>query len=349
MTLMKRTMWLAGTSVILLCALHAGAEANDLESWTEKLSSDDVKTRVHAVESLGEMGADAAPAADQIARRLSDPYWDVRKAAARALAKIGPKATDAIGKALRSDDYWTPLYAAEAAGRMGPAAAAVVPDLVAAMDDADSERMVWIGWALSKMGSHAAPAVPAMVREFKQADTFAAHYLAEAIGGVGPDAIEAAPALLSRVSECEQAGKALGDLGPEAVNMVIRRWKNSKDKKKTWALMEAVATMGPAAKAAVPLYEKQLTDGIDQWFTALAARCLGKIGPPAEAATDELVGVLTSHGYADARQAAAEALGRIGQDDENIRDALRKATKDKSDAVAAEAKQALESLNKVEE
>jgi HEAT repeat protein len=333
-------LWLAGTPA---------AFGDNVQDLTGKLSSDDVETREQAAEALGEMGADAAPAAERIAEHLSDPYWDVRKAAARALAKIGPKAVPAIRKALRSDDYWAPLYAAEAAGRMGPDAAAAVPDLVAAMEDADTERMVWIGWALSKMGSRAAPAVPALMREFKRADTFAAAYLAEAIAAVGPEATQAAPVLLSRVGEVDEAGKALGDLGPDAVDLVLKKWKNSNNKKKTWALMEAVATMGPSAKAAVPLYEKQLTDGIDQWFTALAARCLGKLGPTAEDATDELVGVLKNHNYADARKAAAGALGKIGKKDPKIIAALEKATEDKNNGVAREAKRALDALNKTDE
>jgi hypothetical protein len=194
------------------------------------------------------------------------------------------------------------------------------------------------------MGSHAAPATSALAREFKQADTFAASYLAEAIGAIGSDALEAAPALISRITVCDEAGKALGNLGPKAVNMVITRWKNSKDKKKTWALMEAVATMGPAAKPAVPMYEKQLTDGIDQWFTALAARCLGKIGPPAKGAAEELAGVLKNHSYPDARKAAAEALGRIGAKEPQVLAALEKATQDSETGVSQAAKTALKTL-----
>jgi HEAT repeat protein len=71
--------------------------------------------------------------------------------------------------------------------------------------------------------------------------------------------------------------------------------------------------------------------------------------PPAKAATDELAGVLEKHSYADARKDAAVALGKIGVRTPPVVAALEKATKDKSDKVAARAKEALETLSEADE
>ncbi|MFP4052401.1 MAG: HEAT repeat domain-containing protein, partial [Phycisphaerae bacterium] len=328
--------------LVVALLLPAVAAGGDLDKLTQKLSSHRVDTREDALQELAEMGPSAASAAGKVAELLSDEYWDVRKAAAKTLAAMGSEAVPAIHEALRSDDYWTPLYAAEAAGRMGPDASAAVPELADALDSGDRDRTLWAAWALSKMGSEAGPAVDSLTAKLKTADAFTAGYLAEAIGAVGPAALAAAPVLIARMSDVSEAGRAIGDLGPKAVSQVVAKWKKSNNKKQVWALMEAVSHMGSSAAPAIPLLEKQLTDGEDQWFTAHAARCIARIGPSAKGAAEELTQVLATHGYNDARRAAAMALGRIQVVTPQVVTALEKATKDKDSDVAAEAKKSLE-------
>ena len=68
----------------------------------DALRSTDPIVRKKAVEVLGRMGEDAAPAVPALTALLDDPDLGVRKAAARTLGQIGPDAKDAVPSLMRN-------------------------------------------------------------------------------------------------------------------------------------------------------------------------------------------------------------------------------------------------------
>lgn len=92
-----------------------------------------------AVDALGRIGGNAVPT---LISTLNDPNPRVRAEAARALARIGPEATEAVQPLIaRLDDPDEEVRqaAARALGQVGPAAAPAVPALISLIDAASSK------------------------------------------------------------------------------------------------------------------------------------------------------------------------------------------------------------------
>jgi HEAT repeat protein len=92
-----------------------------------------------AVDALGRIGGNAVPT---LISTLNDPNPRVRAEAARALARIGPQATEAVQPLIaRLDDPDEEVRqaAARALGQVGPAAAPAVPALISLIDAASNK------------------------------------------------------------------------------------------------------------------------------------------------------------------------------------------------------------------
>jgi HEAT repeat protein len=68
----------------------------NLGKWTGQLTAGDAVSRRRAVGALGDLGADAVPAAPALAQALVDENPFVRQEAAEALGGIGPGAAAAV-------------------------------------------------------------------------------------------------------------------------------------------------------------------------------------------------------------------------------------------------------------
>ncbi|MEQ8786334.1 MAG: HEAT repeat domain-containing protein [Pirellulaceae bacterium] len=105
-----------------------------LQPLLKQTRSDNADARSKAVQELGDLGEEAAPAAPRLTELLSDENSSVRFYAARSLGQIGPPAAPATDKLLelvRSKDNAS-LVAARALQNIGIAAQ---PQFVAAMKD----------------------------------------------------------------------------------------------------------------------------------------------------------------------------------------------------------------------
>jgi HEAT repeat protein len=83
----------------------------------EMIADEDLQVRSAAVKALGQMGH--WPAASAIAGRLTDPAWDVRRAAGLALRTLGAPGTLFLRKALKSEDRFAADMAAAVLGLPG--------------------------------------------------------------------------------------------------------------------------------------------------------------------------------------------------------------------------------------
>lgn len=160
-----------------------------------------------AIKACALIGPAAAPAVDEVAENLSDP--SLTSEAAAALSFMGPSAFPPLERAMASSEPAVRREALRSIGKLKERApldgAAVVPLLVAGMDDADaSVRAV----AATYLGIvHEAPhdAVPVLTEGLQDPDADVRRSAAEALAAFGPAAEPALPALK----------RAAGDADPE--------------------------------------------------------------------------------------------------------------------------------------
>lgn len=93
--------------------------------------------------------------------------WGVRETAADALARIGDPAVPALIETLRDPDPSIRAQAAKAFARMGPKAAPAVPELILALNDDEREVRQGAARALGQIGPGAEEAVPALIKALK--------------------------------------------------------------------------------------------------------------------------------------------------------------------------------------
>jgi len=171
-----------------------------------------------ALGALGPAGRSAVPA---LLTALGDPSEAVRAAAARALARIGPKAEDVprLAEALGNADGYVVAFAAWSLGNLGEAAQEAVPALARALSRDDTNAVV--AAALARIGPAAAGAVGVLVEALKSENPDRRWRAARTLGRIGPAAEPAVPLLISALVDPngavrQHAAKALGRIGPAA-------------------------------------------------------------------------------------------------------------------------------------
>lgn len=111
------------------------------------------------------------PAKPQEAERLrvvrAFRDWGVRETAADALARIGDAAVPSLVETLEDPDRDVRAQAARALARMGPRAEPAIPALIAALNDSDKEVRMGAARALGQIGPAASEAVPDLINAIK--------------------------------------------------------------------------------------------------------------------------------------------------------------------------------------
>ncbi|WP_028459444.1 HEAT repeat domain-containing protein [Chloroflexus sp. Y-396-1] len=224
--------------------------------------------------------------------------------AARALGRIGDAAAvPELLAALRDADWNARRAAAEALVQIG---AAAVPGLLAALRDASEWVRQVAASALGRIGD--AAAVPELLHALRDANPDVREAAAGALGRIGDAA--AVPELLHALRDAnpgvhEAAVEALRQIGAPAVPGLLAALRDARE----WVRQVAARALGRIGDAAaVPGLLHALRDA-SEWVRKAAAEALGRIGDAAA-----VPGLL--HALRDAsewvRKAAAEALGRIG-------------------------------------
>lgn len=219
-------------------------QAADITAMMVALKTGAREAREAAVVRLVSVGGPAAPA---LIDALKDNYWFVRKNAAQTLGVIADSssapaliehatcqhplergltasAAPALVEALGDADRDVRESAAEALGKIGPAA---LPLLVESLKDTDRAMPAWAAVALKKMGGQAVGALVAASRDW---DVPARENVAEVLGLIG-DA-QAVGALVEMIRH--------GGGGPERES-VMKALKRGGDGRALVALKEADA------------------------------------------------------------------------------------------------------------
>jgi HEAT repeat protein len=310
------------------------------------------------------------PAPPALLNALEDPSADLRARALVAISRFGAGVDRAVSVLLRDVNGRTSLYllaaeqmrpspavvpmlirslestncaerqaAAVLLRRIGPAASAATPSVIAALRQGTNssvkpDRQVnSLVSSLMRALAHVAPAedaVPILIEALRAEGSHARSAAASALGEIGPDAHEAIPILVALVKELAAdpdrtdwgnsvaIAWALGRIAPNApvteklvqdvVAALGEAMESPYDLVRS-AAAEALVEFGPRATAAIPRLVAALDDSAGP-VRAAAARSLGKIGPVASAAIAKIRALLDDDDRR-VRLAAASALDQI--------------------------------------
>ncbi len=280
--------------------------------------------RCNVAEALGEVGPKAATAIPALTRALQhDDNSLVQSNAAEALGKIGnPKAISILITALDNEDdsvRWSAVYALEAFGHEAKAA---VPALIRAVKNDEAN-----GWgAAEALGAVDAEGIstPVLIEALGNRNAEMRRFAAYGLRRIGRKAVAAEKALHNGLRDSDLSARVAAAVAYWSVSgkaddavRVLRSALQTTDywAARMWAA-DALAEIGPAAKAAVPDLMACLKSDT-RYVVTSSAKALGKIGPDAAAAVPGLTAQLEDSDYYT-RVCIAHALWRINRSDKSL-------------------------------
>lgn len=258
------------------------------------------------------LGKEAVPALRAL---LGDVKAPVRRAATRALGKLGGLAREAVPELIdmaksSGEDVEARQAAVTALGEIGPAAQAAVPVLVEMLSTKNMALRCQAAAALGKLGPAAAAAVPALLECVGYVHSVPPHYAPssryglnltgaalEALGRIHADAGAVLPRLRRSLSFDDEylrikAVKALLAYGPEAREALPELEIRFRDPCITVSIWAGAAVAAIAPERAPPLID-EILQAIPHWpdsgWKSAAFKALGKLGPAARKAVPLLI------------------------------------------------------------
>jgi HEAT repeat protein len=182
------------------------------------------KSRMFAAQVLADIGPDAAPATEALAKLVADKNTAMRHEALVTLSKIGPGAKQAVPAliaALGDKDEAIGCGAAYALGCIGKEAADAKPALAKALESEDSVLKAIAAWALI----HIDPAcddclekvVAVLSTSLKAPESQLRVQAAETLGELGSKAKAAVPALKAAAKDSEPAARSAAEAALKAI------------------------------------------------------------------------------------------------------------------------------------
>jgi HEAT repeat protein len=242
--------------------------------------------------------------------RDEDPKVRLRAVVHVGLGPFNKAAVPALRKSLRDEDRTVRLAAIVALGEIGTEAAEAADDLGARLKEEDPDACVKICEALANFGS---AGVPALMDALKDDNREVRRAAVIALSEMGPDAKAAGPVLaaifrhIDSKSPYNEAKQALMSIGEPAVPALIDALKDPSEDVRRWSL-EALWTIGPAAKAAIPAVLERMEE---EDLRACAIGVLDSMGAKEPAVVDALRKALADPNP-EVRDAAADALRNLG-------------------------------------
>ena len=221
--------------------------------------------------------------------------------------------------ALRSSDAAARMKAANELGFLREDAAAAVPELIHALDDAYEPVQRNALYALGAIGEPAvAPLAEALAAEQEAFEAEPILHICDAAHGLAAIGTPAVPALKTALGDKREnvrasAAYALGEMGPDAadaVDTLIPLLTDASHEVRRHATSALGMIQVPAEKT-VPALIDVLENREDPDLGFFAAQALTRIGPAAATAIPTLTAALQSES-AYVRGFSAEALSRIG-------------------------------------
>lgn len=322
-SLLAKTLADSDPSVILP-ALHTLADMDGAAVPVLIETLKDPKSRYWAAVALAEIGPEASPAVAGLTAVATTGEPEERMQAMLALAAIGPAAaaaTPMIIDAARSGDGSLRFAAVFALGKLRAMEAdALLTEIENGSDPFLAEIAAWAHARIHPEDARLRQAAIEKLRgglasEFPKVRAASASGLSDLAELLEPELRrQLAEAFVGLLADPEpavgkQAGAALVRLGGDAVDAL----KASVAKPQVrLPILEILAAIGPAGKAAMPEVTAALSDD-DAFVRGEAAVALGAIGTEAAPAVASLEAILADEGEEPGtRYSAAYALGRIG-------------------------------------
>ena len=263
-------------------AAFGGAAQLGVNGLLDLLDDEDAAGRVAAVQALGQLGAQAAPAVEALAAKLKDPA--LQSPATEALGKIGPAAAPAVPRLLeaaQSADQRASVLPTLTA--IGKGATAALPKLYEWLNDPANDVRASAATALAAIETDDAKALAALIP--LAADQSGRMRRAAALGLMryGAAASPAVPALVRMLpspNERFEAMRALKVIGVHALPE-LKAMLAINDPRVRMLACESLGALGPAAKELAPKL-RELVDQNNEVHAAAKA-ALAKIEPPAAA------------------------------------------------------------------
>jgi HEAT repeat protein len=301
---------------------------HDLQTLLQMVKAADSGVRRQAAKELGELRPKTKDAVLALAELLKDAEPSVAKAAAQTLGDIGAEAAAAVpalAEAVNSQNKGVHHEAGQALYAIGPAAKEALPILLARVQKTGPEDI----FTLSIIAQiDPAAATPTLLKSIKSPDAKVRANAADLLGDAKPASESVVSALGAALQDSErevrkQAAGSLLRIGAPAVPVLLKALQGKNKEATAWAAA-ALAKMGPDAKEAVPYFVQALTAAARK--EAAEARrtgtTYGGTPPSVGEAEKPLVGIgaaavpallkLLRGPDADLREAAGEALGKIG-------------------------------------
>ena len=268
----------ANMRAVILCL---GAALKDADTEVRRSAT---KSLEHF--SLGRDFPDVKSAVPALVAALNDPDHEVCVGAAMVLWELEQSIVPAVpglAAALKDKNAETRKHAVQLLGTIGPQAKAAVPALITAINGEDESLGIQACWALAAIGPDARAAIPSLLaaletRPFEDD-------LIRALAAIDPEGKASLPTLVAmglpalRVMAGEEWLKKMGE---KAVPALMAGLMNTNAQVRAEAA-EALAEIGPDAKAARPLLVALLKDttrvdpSTDQDVRASAKRALANI------------------------------------------------------------------------
>jgi len=139
-----------------------------------------------------------------------------------------------------------------------------VERLIKQIESPDAEKRIIAAQALGKIGPAAEAAVPSLIKALADEAWRVRSSVARALGEIGPAAKAAVPSLINALADENRdvrgfAAAALVGIGPAAVPSLINALADEDENVRSSAAL-ALGLIGPAAKAAIPTLQRSLKD-----------------------------------------------------------------------------------------
>jgi HEAT repeat protein len=280
------------------------------------INDDSDRVAINAVRALANTGPEAAQGVPALIAALQHKNNSVRSNACDALGQIHAQpsfAVPALVAALKDGDNFVRFQAIGALQRFGSAAS---PAAVPLRESLEADTNVNVRWfaasALAAADPEGIVSLPALTKAVEDKDPHVRRFAAMGLGKLGARAKMATPLLLVGLKDKDPGARIaaaealwLVDGNAEAAVPILTRFvvRSENPHVCRWAI-DALGTIGPESKEAVPALRKLLTEE--------SIRTLGKIGPAAADAAPELVELLGDPD-ASVAVAAACALWKISE------------------------------------
>jgi HEAT repeat protein len=290
-----------------------------LPALLRALRSHNPTERLRAAKDLGRLGWLAREAMPALVTALNDENPKVRETAANAIGLMGPDALSTLVTMLDHNDKYVRRHAVWAMGKLGPLARSALNDLCRALKDPDPRTASGAAQALGSLGAEGAESVSALAEAMRGTNIVLCRLASKALSQIGTPALATLIAHLQHADPFVRGESALaiGWMGFAARSAVPFLARNLRGPESPSRREHDLPSLTPAAiphHGSDTLTPPQIEEGVvlsaDVNCRVFAAQALGRIGPSASGALDDLQDATTC-GPDALRQAAHQAIRLI--------------------------------------